>query len=120
MEQVNMRLRANEKRVLTLAARKNKLRISEYVRGRLFDDGRLIDPLTEADKLLLDGLANLRPQLETSLAQINANLKQIAQMRQTARKLDAERPRLSDALGSKELLAIAVNLGLAAPATRVG
>lgn len=108
-EQLNIRLQAGEKKALSAAARKRNLKVSEYVRGRLFGS-----PYTEADQLLLDGLVDLRPRLEASLEQINSNMKHIAQLRQAAADSDARRPHLPDDLSPEDLAAIANNLGLVA------
>lgn len=110
-EQLSIRLEAGEKKALATAARKNNLKVSEYVRGRLFGS-----PYTEADQLLLDGLVSLRPRLEASLQQISANMKHIAQLRQVAVDADSHRPRLPDDLSPADLAAIADNLGLVAAA----
>ncbi|MBH1829252.1 hypothetical protein I5W35_19280 [Stenotrophomonas maltophilia] len=108
-EQLSIRLEAGEKKALSAAARKSNLKVSEYVRGRLFGS-----PFSEADQLLLDGLVDLRPRLEASLDRINANMKHIAQLREAAADSDAHRPRLPDDLSPADLAAIAANLGLAA------
>ena len=75
-EQLNIRITPSEKEALVAEATRSNLKVSDYVRKRL-----LGLPLTDTDQLLLEGLATLGPQLRTSLAEIEANMREIAKLR---------------------------------------
>jgi len=57
-EQLNVHLNTSEKAVLAKAARRQNLSVPAYIRNRLFD---LPQGLSQADQILLEGLASLRP-----------------------------------------------------------
>lgn len=75
-EQLNIRITPSEKDALVAEATRSNLKVSEYVRKRL-----LGLPLTDADQLLIEGLATFGPQLRASLAVIEANMREIAKLR---------------------------------------
>ena len=75
-KQLNIRITPSEKEALVAEAARSNLKVSDYVRKRL-----LGLPLTDTDQLLLEGLATLGPQLRTSLAEIEANMREIAKLR---------------------------------------
>ena len=75
-EQLNIRITPSEKEALVAEATRSNLKVSDYVRKRL-----LGLPLTDTDQLLIEGLATLGPQLRTSLAEIEANMREIAKLR---------------------------------------
>ncbi len=77
--QLNIRLSLSEKEALLAEAMRANLKVSDYVRKRLLDL-----PALDTDRLLLDGLAELGPQLRTSLAKIDANMREIAELRAAA------------------------------------
>jgi len=75
--QLHVHLNTGEKAVLAAAARRQNLSVPAYIRNRLFDA-----PLSQADQILLERLASLRPRFEAALKTINANLAEIADLRQ--------------------------------------
>ena len=75
-EQLNIRITPSEKEALVAEATRSNLKVSDYVRKRL-----LGLPLTDADQLLIEGLATFGPQLRASLAVIEANMREIAKLR---------------------------------------
>lgn len=75
-EQLNIRIAPSEKEALVAEATRSNLKVSDYVRKRL-----LGLPLTDTDQLLIEGLAALGPQLRASLAEIEANMREIAKLR---------------------------------------
>ncbi len=75
-EQLNIRITLSEKEALVAEATRSNLKVSDYVRKRL-----LGLPLTDADQLLIEGLATFGPQLRASLAVIEANMREIAKLR---------------------------------------
>jgi len=75
-EQLNIRITPSEKEALVAEATRSNLKVSDYVRKRL-----LGLPLTDADQLLIEGLATFGPQLRASLALIEANMREIAKLR---------------------------------------
>jgi len=99
--QLHVHLNTGEKAVLAEAARRQNLSVPAYIRNRLFDA-----PLSQADQILLEGLASLRPKFEAALKAINANLAEIADLRQQAA---TPLPPIPD---QNELAAIADHLGL--------
>jgi len=102
LEHLNVHLHSGEKAVLAEAARRQNLSVPAYIRNRLFDA-----PLSQADQLLLEGLVALRPRFEAALKAINANMAEIAALRQQATSPPA-------IPGQDELTAIAEHLGLSA------
>lgn len=113
-EQLNIRLQAGEKEALSAAARQRNVNVSEYVRGRLFGS-----PLSKADQLLLDGLAELGPKLHASLERVNVNMREIAQLRKSGQASDAQHHQLPENLDPADLASIGEHLGFAAaPAKR--
>jgi len=106
IDHIDVRLNTGEKAVLAQAARRQNLSVPAYIRNRLFDA-----PLSQADQLLLEGLASLRPRFEAALKSIKANLAEIADLRQQSAP-----PLLMPA--QDELSAIADQLGLHAEPSR--
>ena len=73
---MNIRITPSEKEALVAEATRSNLKVSDYVRKRL-----LGLPLTDADQLLIEGLATFGPQLRASLAVIEANMREITKLR---------------------------------------
>jgi len=74
-----------EKTALASAAQRANLNVSQYIRTRLF--GR--PQLSDSDQILVDGLAQLKPRFDAALANIDANLREIAALRQAAQRAGA-------------------------------
>jgi len=102
-EQLNVHLNTGEKAMLAEAARRQNLSVPAYIRNRLFDPPR---ELSQADQILLQGLASLRPRFEAALKAINANLAEIADLRQQTATPLPPMP------GQDALASIADHLGL--------
>jgi len=79
-EQLNVRLHRGEKTALASAAQRANLNVSQYIRTRLFERPQL----SESDQLLVDGLTRLKPRFDAALANIEANMREIAALRQAA------------------------------------
>jgi|GEM_PF-2310396 len=104
-EQLHIYLKADEKSVLSEAARRQNVSLSAYIRNRLFGP-----PLSQADQVLMDGLAALRPRFETASKTINSHMAEIAQLRETSKRhATPVYPELPD---ESELQAIAEQLNL--------
>jgi len=104
-EQLNVRLHTGEKAALAAAARRSNLSVSSYIRKRLFDS-----PLSEEDQVLINGLAALKPRFEAALQNINANMQQIAALRQAENSTATACP--ATHINESDLAAIADHLGL--------
>jgi len=104
-EQLNVSLAQSESAMLSEEARRLRLSISAHARNKL-----LAPPLTDADRVLIEGLSTLRPYLEEARRSINTNIAAIVKMRKKTQALKTKAPDLSD-VSQDELKVIADNLG---------